>query len=127
MEKANEANRETAFRHTGAVEQDRPEQPTNIAPLSAQPDHRYQDPLNKQNDSGLPERGQNEEFTGESQGRNELNQDTNAKSDRDTTNVQPGPNRRDPNGNAEGVLNDQNPGERQKENQNDRKNDELAA
>ncbi len=74
----NRANRETAFRETGAVEQDRPEQPTNVAPLKAQADHRYQDPLNKQNDSGLPERGQNEEFTGESQGRNDLNQDTNA-------------------------------------------------
>lgn len=114
----NEANRETAFKNTGAVEQDRPEQPTNVAPLEAQLDHRFQDPLNKQNDSGLPETGQNPEFTGESQGKDELNQDTR---------IEPGSNREDPDGNAEGILNDQDPGERQKENQNKTKDDDLAA
>lgn len=51
---SNEANRETAFKNTGAVEQDSPEQATNVAPLDAQLDHRFQDPLNKQNDSGSP-------------------------------------------------------------------------
>jgi hypothetical protein len=167
---SNEANRETAFKNTGAVEQDRPEQTTNVAPLDAQLDHRYQDPLNKQNDSGLAEKGQNPEFTGETQGRDELNQDTNTnqpdnvrrelqkdefrtdrmdatndtdqnaqnynnrsqtdpKNDRSQgdTNVKPGSNRQDPDGNAEGILNDQDPGERQKENQGDKKDDDLAA
>ena len=129
---SNEANRETAFKNTGAVEQDRPEQDTNVAPLDAQLDHRYQDPLNKQSDSGGPEPGQNPEFTGESQGRDELNQDTNAKlsgkgQGQADTNIESGSNRRDPDGNSEGVLNDQDPGERQKENQNNKKDDDLAA
>lgn len=159
MQRGNEANRETAYQHTGAVEQDSPEQPTNVAPLTEQPDHRYQDPLNKQNDSGLPERGQNEEFTGESQGRNELDLDTNAnpgparreirddpgssgmnlnqqdkeqndvrsKNDQGSTNLHSGSDQADPDGDAEGILNDQDPGERQKENQNDQKDDGLAA
>ncbi len=122
---SNQANRETAFQNTGAVEQDRPDEKTNVAPLDAQLDHRYQDPLNKQNDSGFAERGQNPEFTGESQGRDELNQDTNAKSNK--TNVDRGSNRQDPDANAEGILNDQDPGERQKENQNEKRDDDLAA
>ena len=75
---ASDPNKETAYKNTGAVEQDRPEQNTNVAPLESQLDHRYQDPLNKQNDSGLSERGQNPEYSGERQGRNELNQDTNS-------------------------------------------------
>ena len=110
----------------GAVEQDRPEQRTNVAPLDAQLDHRYQDPLNKQSDSDLPEPGQNPEHSGEPQGRNELNQDTNADMP-NKTNVEPGSNRQDPDGNAEGILNDQDPGERQKENQNQKEDDDLAA
>ena len=72
------SNRETAFKNTGAVEQDRPEQKTNVAPLEEQLDHRYQDPLNKSNDSGLPGRGQTPEFTGEEQVNNQLDKDTNA-------------------------------------------------
>jgi len=107
-----ETNQETAFRNTGAVEQDRPEQDTNVAPLEAQLDHTYQDPLNKANDSGMANRGQTPEFTGEKQERNELEQDTNALPDKDKD--------------VEEVV-DQDPGERQKENQNERKDDDLAA
>lgn len=151
------SNRETAF-NKGAVEQDRPEQSTNTAPLDAQLDHRYQDPLNKSHDSDVPEPGQNPEFTGESQGRNELDQDTNAKLpkrveqelDRDrnassrTDTDQNGQNfdsrsesdenrpdlsrrDRDEQGNPEGVTQNQDPGMRQKENQNKKKDDPLAA
>lgn len=111
-ESMNEANRETAFRNTGALEQDRPEQKTNVAPLDAQLDHTYQDPLNKANDSGMANRGQAPEFTGEKQEGNELDKDTNANTEKD---------RED-----EEVV-DQDPGERQKENQNEKKDDDLAA
>lgn len=161
MENAGDANSETAYKNTGAVEQDRPDQKTNVAPLKEQLDHQYQDPLNKQSDSGLAERGQNPEFAGESQGRNELDQDTNANlpdpvkrelerdklrasrmdttdTDQNTqnfnsgthqnTNVQPGSNRRDPDGNnPEGENQDQDPGQRQKQNQGEKKDDDLAA
>ncbi len=158
MELPSEANQETAFRGTGAVEQDRPEQHTNVAPLDAQLDHRYQDPLNKQSDSGSPERGQNPEFTGEREGRDDLNQDTKTnlpgpvkrelenddfrtnrmEADNDTDqNAQNFDIRsqqeesrqkpRDEDANPEGALNDQDPGQRQKQNQGDKKNDKLAA
>jgi hypothetical protein len=150
----NEANRETAFRNTGAVEQDRPGQKTNVAPLDAQLDHTYQDPLNKANDSGLANRGQTPEFTGEKQEGNELEQDTNAKlpnrvedeikqADQERMKKMDAPEHSDMDQNAQNfdtrVQNekkrgrdveqvvDQDPGERQKENQNTKKDDDLAA
>ena len=55
-------NRETSFRNTGAVEQDRPKHETNAAPLTEQLDHQFQDPLNKANDSGMNNRGQTPDF-----------------------------------------------------------------
>ena len=61
----------------GAVEQDRPEQKTNVS-FRGQNAHRDQDPLLKSNDSDYPEPGQNEEHTGEPHTRNELDGDTNA-------------------------------------------------
>lgn len=119
----NSSNRETAFQHTGAVEQDRPEQESNVAPMDVQLDHRYQDPLNKSNDSGLPETGQNPEFTGELQGRNELNQDTNAKVPKKS----PDTTQKDIGLDPEGATQDQDPGMHQKENQNRNEDDPLAA
>ncbi|HYE25622.1 MAG TPA: hypothetical protein VEG32_10530 [Clostridia bacterium] len=101
----------------GAVEQDRPEQETNMAPLDAQLDHQFQDPLNKSSDSDFPEPGQNPEYSMEKQDRNQLDRDTES-----TTGS-----RRDPDGNAEGELNDQDPGHRQKQNQNEQGDDPLAA
>lgn len=59
----------------GAVEQDRPDQKTNVS-ITGQSGHRDQDPLLKGSDSDMPEPGQNEEHTGEPHGRNELNRDT---------------------------------------------------
>ncbi len=85
----------------GAVEQDRPGQETNVS-LSGQMGHRDQDALLKSSDSDFPEPGQNEEHTGEPQGRNELQRDTKV------------------------ACQDQTPGARQKENQNREKNDPLA-
>ena len=114
------SNRETSFKNTGAVEQDRPEQKTNVAPLDEQLDHRYQDPLNKANDSGLPGHGQTPEFTGEEQMNNQLDKDTNA----DLTKG----NRRDPDGdNPEAETVNQDPGESQKRNQGGKIDDDLAA
>ena len=90
----------------GAVEQDRRGQSTNVD-FAGQNPHRDQDPLLKANNSDFPEPGQNEEHTGEPRGRNELDEDTEV--------------------NPEGATQDQDPGSRQKQNQNDRKDDPLAA
>jgi hypothetical protein len=90
----------------GAVEQDRPQQPTNTS-MSGQIGHRDQDPMLKSSNSDFPESGQNEEHTGEPHTRDELNRDTEV--------------------NPEGVTQDPDPGSRQKENQNKSKNDPLAA
>ena len=90
----------------GAVEQDRREQGTNVS-LTGQNGHRDQDPLLESAGSDFPEPGQNEEHTGEPHAENELNRDTE---------VSP-----------EGPTQDQDPGFRQKENQNKSKDDPLAA
>ncbi len=90
----------------GAVEQDRREQKTNVA-FSGQNPHRDRDPRLQANDTDFPEPGENEEHTGEPQTRNELERDTEL--------------------NPEGVTQDQDPGFRQKENQNEEKDDPLAA
>src|SRR6266542_6549362 len=114
------SSRETSFKDTGAVEQDRREQTTNVAPFNSQFDHRFQDPLNKANVSGMPGKGQTPEFTGEKEGRNELERDTNARLSnevkRDETRIKKMDivEGEDP----EGELEDQDPGQRQRENQN---------
>jgi hypothetical protein len=90
----------------GAIEQDRPQQKTNTS-LAGQNPHRDQDPLLKSANSDFPERGENEEHTGEPRTANQLDRDTQV--------------------NPEGRTQDQDPGLRQKENQNKRKDDPLAA
>lgn len=91
--------------HKGAIEQNRPQDETNVS-FSGQSGHRDQDPMLKENDSDFPEPGQNEEHTGEPRGKNELNRDTQL--------------------NTECVTQDQDPGFRQKQNQNKSKHDPLA-
>jgi hypothetical protein len=81
----------------GAVEQGRPDQPTNVS-MTGQSGHRDQDPLLKSSDSDYPEPGQNEEHTGEPQDHNELADNSGC--------------------NPEGKTQDQDPRFRQKENQN---------
>ncbi len=81
----------------GAVEQDAPRQETNTS-LQGQLGHRTEDPLVKDNDTDFPEPGNNEEHSGEPQGR-EVNPEDVAQDD---------------------------PGHRQKRNQ-DTKDDPLAA
>ncbi len=83
----------------GAIEQDRRSQQTNTS-LAGQLPHRTDDPLVKASDSDFPEPGNNEEHTGE------------------PTAVDPSP---DP------EIVDQDPGESQKRNQGDQKDDPLAA
>ncbi len=131
------SNRETSFKNTGAVEQDRPEQKTNVAPLEEQLDHRYQDPLNKNSDSGLPGRGQTPEFTGEEQVNNQLDKDTNAGSseavNQELTRRSNAMDKMDTSDDRPLERDDfedetnQDPGEQQKENQNEKKDDDLAA
>jgi len=113
------SNRETAFKNTGAVEQDRPKQKTNVAPLDEQLDHRNQDPLIKSSDSGLAGQGQTPEFTGEREVKNELDKDTNSGPPKDQRS---GLDEEHPESET-----DQDPGERQKENQNEKSDDDLAA
>ena len=103
----------------GAVEQDRPEQQTNVN-FDAQLPHRTENKLVKSSDTDFPEPGENVEHSGELM--------TNA-NDR----AQPKPDdQRKPSVNPasvnpEGQLQDQDPGQRQKENQNQKKDDNLAA
>jgi hypothetical protein len=61
----------------GAVEQDRPNEETNVS-MAGQIGHRDQNSLLKSSDSDFPEAGQNEEHSGEKSSRNELNRDTDA-------------------------------------------------
>lgn len=63
----------------GAVEPYRSEDDNegNVAPLTEQLDHRFQNPLNKSSDSGMPGAGQTPEYSMERQEENKLQQDTN--------------------------------------------------
>lgn len=90
----------------GAVEQDRPGEPTNVS-MTGQSGHRDQNPLLKSSDSDYPEPGQNEEHSGEPQAHNQLADDSGC--------------------NTEGKTQDADPGMRQKQNQNKRKDDSLAS
>ena len=78
----------------GAVEQGQPQQKTNVS-LTGQNPHRDQDPLLASSDTDFPEPGENEEHTGEPYAQDQLN--------------------------PEGLTQDQDPGFRQKENQNKEK------
>ncbi len=105
-------NSDDPFKDKGAVEQDRPSQQTNMSSLGRQIDHRDQNPIKKGNDTDFPEPGESPEYSMQKQ---------------DTSENDPLRPKRDPDGNAEARLNDQDPGESQKENQNDQKDDPLAA
>jgi hypothetical protein len=89
----------------GAVEQDKPQQDTNTS-MAGQNGHRDQDPRLKSANSDFPEPGENEEHTGE----------PNASGPKQEKAVQP-----------EGTQEDSTPGFRQKTNQNQSKDDPLAA
>ncbi len=96
----------------GAVEQDRPSQPTNTS-LRGQLPHRNQDPNIKSRDTDFPEPGENPEHTGEPRGNNLLQQDRGCAPDRRSR--------------PEGETQNQDPGQRQRRNQGGKKDDPLAA
>ncbi len=110
----------------GAVASDRPDQPTNVDHLRGQNDHRDQRPIKKANDTDFPEPGNSPEYSMQKQEQPNKNQGDPIAENKDTKQPDLHP-KNDPDGNAEGQLNDQNPGEAQKRNQNDKKNDDLAA
>jgi hypothetical protein len=58
------AHEKDADESKGAVEQDRPDEPTNVSEAGQLP-HRNQNPLVKASDSDFPEPGENPEHTGE--------------------------------------------------------------
>jgi hypothetical protein len=80
--------------------------------MNGQLGHRDQDPLLKSSDSDFPEPGENAEHNGEYKEPNQKDQDTRYAGTA---------------ANPEGATQDQDPGERQKENQNKKKDDDLAA
>jgi len=101
----------------GAVEQDKPEQQDNTS-LSGQLPHRPESKLIDGNDTDFPEPGENPEHSGEPvevsmEQRNE--QPREQEINRSTEE------------NPEGQTQDQDPGMRQKQNQSDKKDDDLAA
>jgi len=102
----------------GTIEPDRPEDDadSNMAELNEQLDHRFQDPMNKSSDSGMPGTGQTGEYSMETEGENELSKDTGGS--------EPS---RDKDADAEADMQDQEPGETQRKNQGDKKDDPLAA
>lgn len=100
------------FRSKGAVEQDRPRQETNTS-LSGQIGHRNKGPLVDTHDTDFPEPGQNPEHSGEIMQNTNQSEDERERLEREGDVVQ------------DEV--DQDPGERQKRNQNDEKDDPLAA
>lgn len=102
------------FSGKGAVEQDRPEQPTNTS-LRGQMGHRNKNAVVDATDSDFPEPGQNPEHSGEimeQRFRTQQNDDR-ERIEREGDQVQ------------DEV--DQDPGERQRRNQNDEGDDPLAA
>ena len=100
----------------GAVEQDKPEQPDNTS-LSGQLPHRPDNKMIRGNDTDFPEPGENPEHSGEPQDQRMNSQEDSAKKpEEETKEVNP-----------EGANQNQDPGQRQKQNQADKKDDDLAA
>lgn len=100
------------FRNKGAVEQDRPEQKTNTT-MAGQMGHRNKDPLIDTNDTDFPEPGQSPEHSGEVMQQKKSENEDREKLEREADLVQ------------DEV--DQQPGDRQRRNQNDEESDPLAA
>lgn len=96
----------------GAVAQDRREQPSNTSMAGQNPHRKNREVLQGQ-DSDFPEPGENEEHSMEGR-----TQQSRFGGDPAQTSEEISP---------EGELNDQDPGERQKRNQNDREEDPLAS
>jgi len=100
------------FRSKGAVEQDRPEQKTNTS-LAGQIGHRNKGPIMNANDTDFPEPGENPEHTGEPMAQDREQDNERERVEREGDQVQD--------------TDNQEPGQRQRRNQNDEKDDPLAA
>lgn len=103
----------------GAVSQDDPRQKTNVS-MAGQNPHRQKGEALEGRDSDFPERGENEEHSMEGHTQHSRFGGDPAQ----TTGKKPSEHESK---NPEGELNDQDPGERQKRNQNDRREDPLAS
>ena len=97
----------------GAIEQDRPSQKTNTS-MEGQLPHRTENPTIKGHDTDYPEPGENAEHSGEPQKAGLQERDAGCESPKRQSN-------------PEGATQDQDPGQRQKRNQADKKDDPLAA
>ncbi len=95
----------------GAVEGDRPSQDTNTS-LQGQLPHRGQNPTIKARDTDFPEPGESPEHSGEPRAESLVERDAGCEK---------------PAGNPEGETQDPEPGQRQKRNQGEQKDDPLAA
>src|SRR4051794_34474614 len=102
----------------GAVEQDKPEQKNNTS-LSGQLPHRPENKMIDGNDTDFPEPGENPEHSGEPQEQSMASQDDSRKEKKTQ--------QKTAESNPEGVTQDQEPGQRQKQNQGETKEDDLAA
>lgn len=101
------------FSGKGAVEQDRPEQPTNTS-LAGQIGHRHKDAIVDTKDTDFPEPGESPEHSGELMEQKSPDQhNQRERLERDADQVQ------------DEV--DQQPGDRQRRNQNEQEDDPLAA
>ncbi len=101
------------FSGKGAVEQDRPTQATNTS-LTGQIGHRHKGPVVDTHDTDYPEPGQNPEHSGElMEQKSQKQNDERERMEREADHVQD--------------EIDQQPGDRQRRNQNDEKDDPLAA
>jgi hypothetical protein len=67
----NPTEKKDSFAHTGAVEQDTPNQETNTS-LQGQLPHRTENPLVKSKDTDFPEPGENPEHSGEPEDDNKI-------------------------------------------------------
>ena len=99
----------------GAVAQDRPGQPNNTADFTQQIDHRDQRSIKKDSDTDFPEPGNNPEYSMQKQDDPRKQGDPVSRKKSESDDLR-----------AEDETN-QDPGERQKENQNQKKDDDLAA
>jgi hypothetical protein len=99
----------------GGVAQDRPGQPNNTADFTQQIDHRDQRSIKKDSDTDFPEPGNNPEYSMQKQDDPKKQGDPVNRNKKQSDDLR-----------AEDETN-QDPGERQKENQNKRKDDDLAA
>lgn len=125
MSSSKSRNPHDADEHKGAVEQDRPGQPTNTDHLQVQNAHRNQRPSQQGQDTDFPEPGSSPEYSMQKQEKPQnANPEPKKPEQQKSPDLHPG---KDPDGNAGAQIDEQDPGHAQKRNQGDKKDDDLAA